>query len=228
MTKGERMASNLPICERRVVVFDFDGTIADTKASIMSTATTVLREWGIPERDLKRVGELIGPPFPQAYEQVFGLSHEDAVEVTRRYRDIYNYLGVEGWPAFPGIAELLADLKAAGKALTVASSKRSYLVRQGLEDNQLLDLFDSVRAKEHDGEATKADAIRASLVDVGATAGDAVMVGDRHHDVDAATACGIPCVGVLYGNTAEPGELEQAGAAAITATVDELRSVLLG
>ncbi len=216
------------LSDRPVVIFDFDGTIADTKASIVSTATTVLGAWGVPQEDLVRVGELIGPPFPQAFELVFGLTPEDAAEVTRRYRDIYNHLGLEAWPAFEGMARLLEDLRSAGRQLAVASSKRTQLVRTGLRDNRIEGLFSSVRANDGDGEATKEEAIRAVLADLGAAPSDAVMVGDRHHDVEAAHACGIPCVGVLYGDTAEPGELEGAGAAAVAHTMGDLRSILLG
>ena len=216
------------LSKRPVIIFDFDGTIADTKAGIIATATTVLTDWGLAPDELTRVGEIIGPPFPQAYELVFGLSHDDAVEVTERYRRIYTRLGVEAWPAFPGVAELLAELHAAGRRLAVASSKKTSLVRRGLSDNGLLDLFDLVRAKEDDEESTKRDAIRAVLAHFGASADDAVMVGDRHHDVEAAAACGVPCVGVLYGDTAAPHELEDAGAVVVCATMEELRDVLLG
>lgn len=216
------------LTRRSVVIFDYDGTIADTKGHIISTALTVLREWGVPEEELWRVDQLIGPPFPQAYEQVFGLSHEDAVEVTRRYREIYTTYGGEAWPAFDGIAELLADLRAADRRLAVASSKMTRLVERGLSDNGLLDLFDLVRAKEDDEETTKADAIRMVLAHFGAEPTDAVMVGDRHHDVEAALACDVPCVGVLYGETAEPGELQEAGAVVVAQTVDELHVALLG
>ncbi|MBP3893512.1 MAG: HAD hydrolase-like protein [Atopobiaceae bacterium] len=221
------MTDNLDLAGRPVVIFDFDGTVADTKASIISTATTVLRAWGIPEEDLVRVDQIIGPPFPQAFEEVFGLSHDDAVEVTRRYRDIYNYLGVESWPAFLGMTDLLDHLRMAGKRLAIASSKRRYLVKKGLEDNGIDGLFDSVCAKRHDGMETKADCIRQAMSDLGAGVADAVMVGDRHHDVDAAGECGIPCVGVLYGQTADRRELEEAGAAAIANTVADLESLLL-
>lgn len=214
------------LSQRSVVVFDFDGTIADTKAGIIATATTVLRAWGIPEEDLARVGDLIGPPFPQAFEQVFGLTPADAVEVTHRYRNIYNHLGLDGWPAFEGVAGLLLDLRGAGRRLAVASSKRTYLVNQGLEDNGIRELFDVVCAKDHDSMATKEDSIRQVLADLGATTDDAVMIGDRHHDVEAAIACGIPCIGVLYGDTADRAELEGAGAIAVVDTVDELRSLL--
>lgn len=221
--------SALPtLTQRSVIIFDFDGTIADTKASIIRTATTVLEGFGVPSADLGRVGEIIGPPFPQAFEQVFGLSHDDAVEVTRRYRDIYNHLGIEAWPAFEGMAELLDALHRAGKRLAVASSKRTYLVRRGLEDNHLLELFDVVRAKESDEESTKADAIRLVLQQLDAVPEQAVMVGDRFHDVEAALECGVPCVGVEYGNTAAPGELEEAGAVAVARTMDELWTLLLG
>jgi phosphoglycolate phosphatase len=213
--------------ERDVVIFDFDGTIADTKASILSTATTVLSRWGFGERDLQRVGELIGPPFPQAFEWVFGLTVEDAVEVTRQYREIYNNLGIEAWPAFPGIVDLLGELHDAGRTLAVASSKRTYLVERGLADNGVLNLFDVVCAREADSDSTKADAIREALERLGRSAGQAVMVGDRYHDVEAAIACGVPCIGVLYGKTADRAELEGAGAAAVVDTVEGLRTLLL-
>lgn len=216
------------LASRKAIIFDFDGTIADTKASIITTATTVLRQWGVTDEELSRVGEIIGPPFPQAFQWVFGFSLEDAIEITRRYRDIYNHLGIDAWPAFKGICELLRELRREGRLLAVASSKRTYLVRRGLEDNGIVELFDSVRAKETDLESTKADAIRLVLEDLGVTVDEAVMVGDRFHDVEAAKECEMPCVGVLYGDTADREELEAAGAAAIAESVEELRSVLLG
>lgn len=225
--RKEDMNTANQLSRRSAIVFDFDGTLADTKEGIISTATTVLTEWGIAPEELSRVGELIGPPFPQAYEQVFGLSHEDAVEVTERYRRIYTKRGVEAWPAFPGIPELLEELQRAGRRLVVASSKRENLVRRGLDDNGLTGFFDSIRAKGTDEESTKTDAILAGLAELGVTPADAVMVGDRHHDVEAAAACGVPCIGVLYGNTADEAELVDAGAAAIAHTVAELRALLV-
>lgn len=215
------------LLERRAIVFDFDGTIADTKASIISTATSVLVAWGLPAEELPRMGEIIGPPFPQAFEQVFGLSHADAVEVTRRYRSIYHHLGLTAWPAFPGMVELLVELRSAGRTLAVASSKQASLVRRGLADNGILDLFATVRAKESDSEGTKTNAIMRALDDMGVGPGDAVMVGDRFHDVEAARACDLPCVGVLYGGTADRSELAEAGAAAIAESTGELREILV-
>lgn len=213
--------------ERRVIIFDYDGTIADTKAGIVATATTVLREWGLGPKELSRVDELIGPPFPQAFELVFGLSHEDAAEVTRRYRAIYTQLGVEAWPAFPGVRELLEELHAEGRYLAIASSKKASLINRGLKDNGLLGLFEFVGAQDDDKGHSKVEAIREALALTGAKPAEAVMVGDRHHDVEAASTCGIDCIGVRYGGTDQPGELEEAGAATIAQTVEELRCLLV-
>lgn len=220
--------TGVDVTGRALVLFDFDGTLADTVDGICSTARTVLRAHGVPEEDLSRVPLIIGPPFPQAFSLVFGLSEEEAAQVTAEYRAIYQDLGLAAWPLYPGMRELLADLRAAGRRLAVASSKREPLVVRAIADNGVTDLFDVCLGKRSDDETSKADTIARAIERLGLTPADAVMVGDRHHDVEAAAACGVPCVGVTYGGTAAPGELEDAGACAVAASVDELRRVLLG
>lgn len=213
---------------RELVLFDFDGTLADTVDGICATARTVLRAHGVPEEELARVPQIIGPPFPQAFSLVFGLSEDEAARVTAEYRAIYQDLGIKGWPLYPGMRELLEDLRAAGRRLAVASSKREALVIKAVADNGVADLFDVVLGKKSDDQVSKAETIARVIGELGLAPQDAVMVGDRHHDVEAASACGVPCVGVTYGGTAEPGELEAAGACAVAPSVDELRRVLLG
>ena len=213
---------------RALVLFDFDGTLADTVDGICATARTVLRAHGVPEGELARVSQIIGPPFPQAFSLVFGLSEEEAAQVTAEYRAIYQDLGIKGWPLYPGMRALLEELRAAGRRLAVASSKREALVIKAVADNGVSDLFDIVLGKKSDDQVSKAQTIVRAIDGLGLAPSDAVMVGDRHHDVEAAAACGVPCVGVTYGGTAEPGELEAAGACAVAASVDELRRVLLG
>jgi hypothetical protein len=74
--KGSITVPDLAACQ--LVVFDFDGTLANTAPCIIRTAETVLREAGLPEERMKDVPQLIGPPFPQAFSQVFGYSAKDA------------------------------------------------------------------------------------------------------------------------------------------------------
>lgn len=213
---------------RELVIFDFDGTLADTVDGICSTAATVLRAHGLPEEELAKVPLIIGPPFPQAFSEVFGLSEEEAAQVTEEYRVIYKDLGLAGWPLYPGVRELLEDLRVAGRRLAVASSKRQGLVTRAVTDNGVAGLFDAIMGKLTDEQGDKSETIMRAIEATGLTRDDAVMVGDRHHDVDSASVCGVPCVGVSYGGTAAPGELEGAGACAVAGSVDELRRILLG
>ena len=220
--------TGLDVTSRELVIFDFDGTLADTIAGIISTARTVLLAHGLSEGELGDVRRIIGPPFPQAFSSVYGFSEEEAAQVTEEYRAIYRDLGLEGWPLYPGVRELLVELRSAGRLLAVASSKRQALVRRAVADNGVEGLFDAVLGKESDEQGDKAATIARAIELSGVPASRAVMVGDRHHDVESAAAVGVPCVGVTYAGTAAPGELEGAGACAVAGSVGELRRVLLG
>lgn len=220
--------TELDLANRPYVLFDFDGTLADTKPGIVRTATTVLLDWGIPEDVVSaHVEELIGPPFPDAFTQVFGLSALDAVEVTERYRAIYYTLDRSAWPFFPGVQTALLRLSQAGRVLAIASSKKGDLVHRCVADNDATGLFAAI-VGQHGNVRTKSQAIDRALHNLKVDADHTVMVGDRFHDVEGAASFGIPCIGVLWGNTGTRKELADAGATAVVDTVDELISVLLG
>lgn len=213
---------DLAACQ--LVVFDFDGTLVNTAPCIIRTAETVLREAGLPEERMKDVPQLIGPPFPQAFSQVFGYSAEDAQKITNRYRKIYSSLGPEAWPAFAGVKELLEALKASGRMLAIASSKRMHLVEKSAKDAGIAPFFSFIEGKKSDAPQTKAATLALVLDEAGTE--NAVMIGDRHYDIDAAHAVGIPGIGVLWGRTAPREELEGAGAEAIAETPEELGKIL--
>ena len=222
------MADMTEAASRRLVLFDFDGTLADTVPVITRTARRVLLEHGLTDETLGDLTRLVGPPFPQAYSLVYGFSAEEAAQITEEYRAIYRSLGAEAWPLFDGVRELLEALRAAGRLTAVASSKRMELVQVALADNGVTDLFDVRLGKASDAVSSKAGLIERALDELGVSPDEAVMVGDRHHDVEAAAEVGVPCVGVTYGGASLPGELERAGACAVVDTVDELARVLLG
>ena len=216
------------LSSRKLVVFDWDGTLADSLHGIVSTAREVLLGWGMREEDLGDLTRLVGPPFPQAYSMVYGLSDKDAAEVTRRYRELYAKGDVSMWPVFDGVRDLLDRLRLAGKLIAVASSKRHGLVMRQITDNGLVEAFDAIHGKQNDHGDSKEAAILRAMEELGCSAADTVMVGDRHFDVYAAADVGIPCVGVLWGGTAPRAELEEAGAAVIAETIPELERILLG
>lgn len=216
------------LSSRPCVIFDFDGTIADTKRMICKVATQVLLEFGFTEEQIGDPTPLVGPPFPHAFCDIYGVSEDEAIAITARYREIYNVIGPEAWPLFEGIPELLANLRRGGKKLAIASSKGHGTLMQAIYDNHLDESFDVISGKTADGSDTKEAAIMRVMAELGREADECVMVGDRCFDVEAAHACGIPCVGVLYGASCPRSELEGAHADAIAETIRELEGLLLG
>ena len=127
------------------------------------------------------------------------------------------------------VTALLADLKAAGKTVILATSKPEAFARRIMEHFDLAQYCDFICGATLDETRTdKAEVIAYALETAGITDKTGlVMVGDREHDVLGAKKNGLPCIGAVYGyGTA--GELTAAGAAALAETVEELHKLLLG
>ena len=128
---AEGGAMTADVAGRRLVIFDFDGTLANTVPTIVSTARTVLARHGLTDEAMGDLTRLVGPPFPQAYSLVYGFSEEEAAQITAEYRAIYRGIGPEAWPLFDGVAALLRRLRSAGRLTAVASSKQMAMVELG-------------------------------------------------------------------------------------------------
>ena len=164
-----------------------------------------------------------------AQKQIENYTQEQVDAATELFRDYYTRQGWRENIPYPGAAELLRDLKAAGKELLVATSKPEGMAVQILEHFGMAPYLDRICGAPLDKQegARKACVVRAALRWAGVEdLSSAVMVGDRRHDIEGAREAGLQAVGVLYGYGSRE-ELEKAGAAYIAADMDELRNVLL-
>ncbi len=143
------------------------------------------------------------------------------------YRERFAPIGIFENKIYPGIPELLADLQEQGFRLAVASSKPEKFVVQILEHFGLSSYFEETVGATMDQRRTaKADVIEEALGRLRlAGRKQALMIGDRAHDVFGARAMGLDCVGVSYGYGSTT-ELEATGAAAIAASPEELGVLL--
>ena len=120
----------------------------------------------------------------------------------------------------------MADLRAAGLRLFVATSKPEPLSLRILEHFDLLQYFEAVAGSTLDETRTKkGEVIAYALSTYHLDPSETVMVGDREHDVIGARENGLPCIGVLYGYGSRE-ELTAAGAAALAADLGELSGLL--
>jgi phosphoglycolate phosphatase len=125
----------------------------------------------------------------------------------------------------PGIPELLAELRADGTVLAVATSKPEEFAVRILDHVGLLPAFAGVHGATLDGTVRHKDQVVAAALAAHPDGESPVLVGDRSHDVVGARAHGLPCIGAGWG-PAPPGELAAAGAAAVAATPAEVPAAL--
>ena len=210
------------------ILFDLDGTLTDSREGITKSVQYALDQIGIHEPDLTSLEHFIGPPLYDEFIRCYGFSPEVAKTAVAAYRERYNDIGWKENLLFDGIPAVLKALGDAGRKLGVASSKPKVFVERILNLFDIAQYFDVVSGATLDGKvSTKAQVLDCALHGLGVTdKAQAVLVGDRMHDVEGAKAHGIDCVGVTFGFGGRQ-ELAEAGAAHIVGTMDELQAVLL-
>jgi phosphoglycolate phosphatase len=206
-----------------LVIFDLDGTLTDSADGIVSSFRHALGEIGapVPEGDLSR--KLVGPPMHHTLSAM-GLG-DRADEAIAAYRADYTARGWAMNSLFDGIPDLLSDLRAAGVRLAVATSKAEPTARRIIEHFGLDQHFEVIAGASVDGvRASKADVVAHALAQLEPIPDLVLMVGDRAHDVEGASAHGIDTVVVKWGYGAD--DFGGPDAVKSVATVAELREVL--
>ena len=210
---------------KKYILFDLDGTLTDSKEGIFRCFLHAFDTLGIPRPDDETMRSFLGPPLTESFKRVIG-DDERAAEGVRIYRERYSTVGLFENHPYEGIKELLEALRGRGYILAVATSKPEPFSRRILERFGLIGYFDTVTGCGLDGSLdTKAEVIAETLRRLGVKdKSEAVMVGDRKHDILGAREAGLECIGAGWG-FAEPGELEENGACCIAQTVKELEDI---
>jgi phosphoglycolate phosphatase len=215
-----------PVAPITHVLFDLDGTIADSQRGILNCLRHAFAAVGLtvpPDADLL---PLIGPPLGVALRR-FDLDTATIDLLITRYRDRYRPIGIFEADLYEGMAELLADAVKAGLTLAVATSKPEPFAMQLLDHFGLSRHFAVIAgATFDDTRSHKAQIIEHALgLLPGATTEHTVMVGDREYDVLGGAVHGLRTVGVAWGFGTHH-ELESAGAWHIVDDVAALRVLL--
>ena len=210
------------------VLFDLDGTLTDPEEGITSSFQYALARFGVEEKDPAKLRRVIGPPLIDSFVDYYHFSEIDALLAIEYYREQFTRAGIFQNHVYAGIPEMLQKLRSAGKKIILATSKPHIYARQILEHFSLNSYIEFVSGSEQDGTRNaNADVIRYALEQTGTKAEEAVMVGDRRHDVEGAAANHVDVIAVLYGYGTKE-ELEKAGAFMFASTPEELTELILG
>ena len=175
---------------------------------------------------------MIGPPLRESFFNLFGIPKSELEDAVADYREYYTEKGMFENELYDGIPELLSSLVSHGKILAVATSKAEPFAIKILKHFDLWNCFSVVRGSGINGGISEKDeVITATLEDLKSKdknfqKSEAVMIGDRKHDIIGAKVNDIMSIGVLYGYGSKE-ELLQAGADAIAADANELHNLLV-
>ena len=213
---------------RNYLLFDLDGTLTDPKEGITNSVAYALAYFGIEVKEKEELIPFIGPPLTDSFREFYGFSMEQSLVAVEKYREYFSDRGIFENRVYDGILPLLKELKEAGKTLILATSKPTVYARQIVEKFGLAEYLSDVQGSELDGtRVKKAEVIQKALKDNGIeNLQNAIMVGDRKHDILGAHQVGLQAVGVLFGYGSVE-ELTLAGADYLTADLEELRRCLL-
>jgi phosphoglycolate phosphatase len=209
------------------VLFDLDGTVADSAPGIVGALARTFAELGRPVPD--DLIRWVGPPILDSFRDFGGMSDEESRHALGVYRRIYLEGGVTDSAIFPGVTGLLRDLHESDIGVALATSKPESLARRILDHYDLSRYFDVIAgASEDERRSSKAEIVADALARLGAEGLDTsntVMVGDRGYDIAGAAENDVPTIMVEwgYGSPAESHE-----ALAIVHSADQLRKLLLG
>jgi phosphoglycolate phosphatase len=192
-----------------LIVFDLDGTLADTLPDIVAAANFACRRLGLPEHHPTAVRGMIGGGERKLMERLLGPAHQDRVEeCLELYLVHYTRHNGELTRVYAGVPETLGLIS--GKKLAVLSNKLQRLTRQTLEAIDIAGFFAAIRGGGEGLPLKPApDPLLALTADLGVKPTRTLMVGDKIADIQAGRAAGAFTAAVTYGY----GDLDSLSAA---------------
>lgn len=209
----------------QLIIFDFDGTLADTHRTIIATVQQTLKELGLPIATEESIKETIGLPLRDCYRHYLpNLDDAELDTCEATHHRLFDINRKTNPPVpFPHVVETLKWLREQGIKTTIASSRTSFSLRDLLADMGIANLFDYILGAE---DVTRAkpdpEPVLQTLRKMKIAAEHTLVVGDMGVDILMGARAGCKAVGVTYGN-GRRDELNKAYANFIIEDMKELK-----
>ncbi len=210
----------------KYLLFDLDGTIVDPFEGITKGFQYSLNFYGIKEKQ-ENLTKFIGPPLYVAFTEYYGFDDEKTKRAIEKYREYYSKNGITQNKIYNGIEKLFQEIKASDKKIILATSKPIEFAEKIIAHFGLTNYFDFMAGCNLKGDRnTKTEVITYALEQMHITdKSEAIMIGDRMHDIIGAHENDIECIAVEYGyGNAE--EFKEYNADYICESIDSLRELI--
>ena len=214
--------------ETKVIIFDFDGTLCDTRSNIITAFRATMEYLGLEMRDEETCGATIGLTLRDGFKSMYPDFDDAKIDYcVDTYRQIFAERRKELMPdLFPGVKETLEALHKRGYRMTIATSRLTDSLMLFMRHHGIDHYFeyavgsDSVaHHKPHPEPALK------TLAALNIAPSEAIMVGDMPVDIAMAHNAGIRAIGVDYGNATRE-ELEAAKADWIVDSITKILEII--
>ena len=187
----------------KLALFDYDGTIVDSAVMIVQGAIEAFRMCGLPDPDPQKVRENIGRPLAVALDVYMPVGYTVTPEqISEAYRSWYaeqGRLGLQNEPLYPGMVELIHELKSNDWLIGIATNKSRVGLINGLAKHNLSNIFDiTLSTDENIAKPNPAMALRA-MKELGVEEKYSVIIGDTINDIGLGVNSGITSIGVTWG-----------------------------
>lgn len=213
---------------RPLAVFDIDGTLVDSRASIFRAATEAARDLGLPEPEYDRVRRIVGLSLHHALHTLEPtLTDAELADFVAAFQASFRRMHEEAFqePLYPGVMDTLRRLHRDGWRLALATGQNRRGVARNLAREGWAELFVSSHCAEDGPGKPDPAMLRAAMTACGATPADTVMIGDTSHDIVMALNAGAHPLGVAWGfHTIE--EQQAAGARHVAVDTPDLEAAL--
>lgn len=212
----------------KLIIFDFDGTLGDTRRNIVTAMQMTIREMQLPSRTDTECASTIGLPLAECFRILSpDIPDETISRCTETYRRIFNENLQKITPtAFPGVVDTLSALHQKDFVLTIASSRSRKSLTELTRDMGIADYISYLVGADDVKEAKpKPEPVLKTLAAMQFAASETLVVGDMSVDILMGANAWTKTCGVTWGNGSRE-ELKEAGADFIIDRMEELIEVL--
>lgn len=209
----------------RHIIFDFDGTLADTSRGVVLMMQQMLRKIGLPVTSEEQIRRQIGLPLKEAVKKGGDVPEHMVEQAVRVYIELFDGVGLRASQLFPDTKEVLRSLHDKGITLSIATSRERRSTEMIIGSREVVGLFSCfVSADMGLGAKPAPDMVLYILRELGAKKEETLVVGDTLFDIGMGRSAGTLTCGVTYGNhTTEM--LREAGADFVVDSLSEILSI---
>jgi len=185
----------------KTIIWDLDGTLMDTLQDLHEAVNNALAQFGLPQRTKEQTRMSVGNGVKNLMRLSIpgGESNPQFEDIFTAFKQYYMLHCQDHTRLYPGIAELLQDLKRMGVKMAIVSNK----IQSGVDELYQKWFVDTIEIAIGERPTLRRkpapDMVNLAIELIGTDPKEVIYIGDSDVDIVTASNCGVPCISVLWG-----------------------------